>query len=177
MKRTMLFIIISCFMISSYAQPSVVDSLATTTDVRNKPGGTATADTTGLSALLDVRLSAFKSTLDTVVFKKITTSNATVTNADTLTVAVNTVAVYQLFITTSNTANNDAGSGYKFIVVKNVGGTVSIVRETSVLVYQGQSTVSTCKWNAVVVGNMCVLRVTGVAATNINWNLSKYKTL
>lgn len=154
-----------------------VDSLATKEDVRSVQSTPVVIDIAMINSLIRLQLDSFKLKMDSVIRKVKSTANATVTSIDTLPVISGGYSVYYLDLSCKNSGNADVGSGYKYVMVKNVSGTVSIVRQTDILPFKGQATLANCKWNVTIVNNQPVVQVTGLTGITVNWNLSRYKSL
>jgi len=165
-------ILFAVLLFSKLVTAQSTDTLATLSDVRSLGGGTV--DYTQVGNMITTALNDFSTRIDSVVKKTRTTANATLTAIDTLDVANNSVAVFDLSVTAlSGTA---IGVGRKVVTVKNMGGTLSIVKTTNVVPYFGETGVNTCNWFVDVVNGRLVVRVKGKAGS-VEWELARYKAL
>lgn len=82
------------------------------------------------------------------------------------------VVTYQLFITSYNPATHDVGSAEKVIVIRNVGGIYSLIRDFNAMSYSVTS-VAKPAITLVQMNGVYLVRVKGISGHTIKWSCSK----
>ena len=107
--------------------------------------------------------------LDSTVYRTVTTSNTTVTNIDTLPLALNKQITYEIIIHADYTATGEHAQLKRLVGISNVAGTLAVDWLDTFGTDHAQAGVSGVSINVVVSGARIVVQVTGLAAKQILW--------
>jgi hypothetical protein len=132
----------------------------------NVPTGKAVVD------LVNLKTDTLRGNLVEATMKTVTTTNATPLELDTFVVANNKVGVFDIEISSSD--NGTVNFWHKKVIIKNVGGTRTILYSGNVVFVDTQASTISIAING---GGLPVLQITGVAATNIKWSSMKVSLL
>lgn len=97
------------------------------------------------------------------------TTDATATTIITYPTVTDKAATITVEYCARKTSNGDTVGGEIAFVVKNVGGTVTVVGTALALSQAADAALTTCTITCVASGTSALIKVTGVAATTIDW--------
>lgn len=181
--KQLIIILISLICLQSYGQG---DTVATNSEMRlfvpkqiadslkvlkaSLPG--QTLDIAAINSLIDAKLRQF----DSIIYKTVTTGNAANTTLDTLPApAVGSAIKYRIEYSAASGGNY--GGGAKTVTIRNSGGTISIWRDMQTEPYRADTALLNARLTVVIVNNVAIVRVNGIAGISIIWNSSKQKVL
>jgi hypothetical protein len=128
--------------------------------------------------VLSDSLNVLRNSLDSVVTLSLTTTNTTPATMP-LSIPQGYKCKVEVLMMAENEANNEVLMGEKWIGVKNVGGTFTIVRSLYTAMPDGTSetnSLSGLSWTLTLSGGSPVIEVTGLTGVNIKWTATKQMT-
>lgn len=104
------------------------------------------------------------------------TSDATPVSIGAIYVPSGSQATVNIGMQGVNQADNSIFSGQKTVTLKNLSGTLSLLGSVQTLAAdQSESSLTGITWTISIVSNVAIIRVTGLAGTNIRWKATYNK--